>query len=413
VFALIDCNNFYASVEELFEPKIKNHPVLVLSNNDGCVIARNKKAKEMNIKMGDPIFYYKKLIENKKIFVFSSNFTLYGDISNRIMQIIKSFNYEMEIYSIDEAFIYIDEKSDYEKLLKKIKSKIKKYVGIDVSIGLAKTKTLSKLASFYAKKEDGVLVLDDENKIDEYLKKTDTSDIWGIGKQLSNKLKNLYIFNAYDFKYYNENIIKKKLTINGLKTKLELNETVCYKLNESMNCRKSISSTRSFASKISTLNSLNEKISFFAASIAKKLRDKKLNTSFLSIFITTSFLNEDKKYFNSISTTLDIATSNTTILIKIAKNLLKEIYKEGYFYKKAGVIVSNLSCENENQDDFFSKKDDENFLKLLKKIDLINYKKNKKLIYFAAEGIEKNISKSNKKSKKYTTNFQEILKIKI
>lgn len=170
MFALIDCNNFYASCEELFEPKIKNYPVVVLSNNDGCIIARNKKAKEMNIKMGEPIFYYKKLIENKKIFIFSSNFTLYGDISNRIMQIIKSFSYEMEIYSIDEAFIYIDEKIDYEKILKKIKNKIKKYIGIDVSIGLAKTKTLAKLASFYAKKEDGILVLDEKNKIDEYLK---------------------------------------------------------------------------------------------------------------------------------------------------------------------------------------------------------------------------------------------------
>jgi DNA polymerase V len=413
MFALIDCNNFYASVEELFLPKIKNHPVIVLSNNDGCVIARNKKAKELNIKMGDPIFYYKKLIENKKIFIFSSNFTLYGDISNRIMQIIKSFNYEMEIYSIDEAFIYIDEIIDYEKLLKEIKNKIKKYVGIDVSIGLAKTKTLSKLAGFYAKKETGIFILDDKNKIDEYLKKTDPSDIWGIGKQLNDRLKNLYIFNGYDFKYYNENIIKKKLSINAVKTKLELNETVCCRLNESIKSRKSISSTRSFYSKLSTIDSLYEKISYFAASVAKKLRDKKLKTSYLSIFISTSFFNEDKKYFNSLSTTLDAATSNTTILIKQAKRLLKEIYKAGYYYKKAGVMVSNLSNENEKQNDFFAKKDNENFLKLLKKIDLINYKKNKKLIYFAAEGIQKNISKSEMKSKKYTTDFNEILKVKI
>lgn len=410
MFALVDCNNFYASCEKVFNPKLKNKPVVVLSNNDGCVIARSKEAKKLNIKMGAPIFEYKELMQKNIINVFSSNFSLYGDMSQRVMKTLESFLFPMEIYSIDEAFLEINKNVDLSELGVQIKQKVYKWSGLDVSVGIAKTKTLAKLANEIAKKQKGVVVLNDKNYIENILKITPVEEIWGIGEQLKIRLHKLGIFSALDLTNADENLIKKQLSITGLKTALELKGTKCFECEEYHQSKKSICTSRSFAIKIDNLTNLEEAISTFVSIAAEKLRKEKMHTNFLSVFITTSYHCNDPFYSNSCQITLPNPTSYTPDLITCAKKGLEKIYKQGFLYKKAGVILSDFTDENHLQRDLFSKLNDENKKFLMKVIDNINYKANKKAVYFASDGIDKKFqSSSNMKSKKYTTSFEEML----
>lgn len=413
MFALVDCNNFYASCEKVFNPKLKNKPVVVLSNNDGIIIARSKEAKLLNIKMGAPIFEYKELIEKNILIIFSSNFTLYGDMSMRVMKTLESFLFPMEIYSIDEAFLNINKKVDFFTLGKKIKEKVYKWTGIDVSVGIAKTKTLAKLANEIAKKGNGVCVLNDKNHIENILKKTQLDDIWGIGSQLKKRLYGLGIYSAYDLAFAEESLIKKQLSVNGLKTALELKEISCFKCEEFLPTKKSICTSRSFARKIDNLKELQEAISSFISIAAEKLREEQMHTNFITVFISTSFHSNDAFYSNSCQISLPNPTSYTPDLITYAKNGLQKIFKEGFLYKKAGVILSDFTNEDEKQQDMFSKLNTENKKFLMQIIDNINYKANKKAVFFASDGIEKKYkSSSNMKSLKYTTSFEELLKVK-
>ncbi|MBN2479198.1 MAG: Y-family DNA polymerase [Parachlamydiales bacterium] len=414
MYVLIDCNNFFATCETVFNPKLKNKPLVVLSNNDGCVIARSKEAKSLNIPMGAPIFEYKDLIQKKILHVFSSNFSLYGDMSMRVFKTAETFSYPMEIYSIDEAFLYIDKDVDFKKLADEIKKKIYKWTGLSVSVGIAKTKTLAKLANEIAKKESGTLVFNDQQTIDKYLKNTSIEDIWGIGRKFAKRLNRLDIYTAFDLTNMDDFLLKKKLTVNGLKTALELRGKPCYKLDQNPSAKKSITSSRSFGNKIENFNDLFNMLASFVSLGAQKLRKQKLKTSFLTVFITTSYHSKDPFYSNSCSVSLPIATSYTPDLISYAKNALKKIYKNGYCYKKAGVILNDLSKENENvQQDLFSNLTSDKKDYLMKILDNINFKANKKAVYFASEKIlEKHKSASNMRSKKFTTTFEDLLQIK-
>ncbi len=414
MYALIDCNNFFASCEELFNPKLKNKPLVVLSNNDGCIISRSKTAKKMNIKMGDPIFLYKDLIEAKKLLVQSSNFTLYGDMSNRVMQTLKSFSLPMEIYSIDEAFLYIDDNyPGLEELASELKEKTTKWTGIPVSVGIATTKTLAKLANETAKKEKGTIVLKSKEEIDLLLKKTDVADIWGIGRNLTKRLNRLSIYSAYQLKQSPEALIKKHLSVNVLKTLLELNGTSCFECLESPNPTKSIIRSRSFSSKVTSLKEIEEAISLFASLAAEKLREDKLTANMLSVFLNTSYHSQDPFYANTAHFTFPLATSYTPEIIKYAKMAIKKIYKEGYLYKKAGVVLSNLTSSDHLQEDLFEKKDLEKQKKIMKAFDKINLKANKKALFFASEGIDQNWKSLSKlRSQRYTTSFDELKKVK-
>jgi len=418
MFALVDCNNFYASCEKIFNPKLKNKALVVLSNNDGCIIARSKEAKLLNIKMGDPIFKYQELIKKNIIHVFSSNFTLYGDMSQRVMKTLESFSFPMEIYSIDEAFLELNRVNieDMQYLLnlaKNIKERVYKWTGIEVSIGIAKTKTLAKLASEIAKKNSGFCVLTQKNDIKNILKKTPLDDIWGIGSKLKKRLYRIGLYSAYDLAIKDSDFIKKYLSVNVVKTALELNEVKCIEIDQVSVSKKSICTSRSFEKKIDNLKDLERAISSFITIAAKKLRDQNMHTNFLSVFIMTSFHSKDPFYSNSTQITLLNPTSYTPDLISYAKKGLKKIFKQGFLYKKAGVILSDFTDKNFSQMDFFSKLSNQNKDSLMEVIDKINKKSNKKAVFFAAEDFQKKYKSSSKlRSFKYTSSWDELLKVK-
>ncbi|NGX52170.1 MAG: DNA polymerase IV 1 [Candidatus Anoxychlamydiales bacterium] len=418
MFALVDCNNFYASSEKIFNPKLKNKAVVVLSNNDGCVIARSKEAKLLNIQMGAPIFEYKELVQKKIIYVFSSNFSLYGDMSQRVMKTLESFLFPMEIYSIDEAFLELSlaniEDTHYlSNLAKNIKERVYKWTGVEVSIGIAKTKTLAKLASEIAKKNSGFCILTKKNDIENILKKTPLDDIWGIGSKLKKRLYRLGLYSANDLAMKDSDFIKKYLSVNVVKTALELNEVKCIEIDQIPPSKKSICTSRSFAEKIDNLKDLEKAISSFISIGAKKLRDQNMHANFISVFITTSFHSKDLFYSNSSQITLSNPTSYTPDLISYAKKGLKKIFKPGFLYKKAGIILSDFTDKKFPQMDFFSKISDQNKDSLMEIIDKINKKSNKKAVFFAAEDIQRKYKSSSKmRSFKYTSSWDELLKVK-
>lgn len=407
MFALIDCNNFYASCERVFNPKLKNKALVVLSNNDGCVIARSNEAKALNIKMGDPIFLYKKLIKEEKIEVFSSNFPLYGDMSNRVMQTLKTFGLEIEIYSIDEAFLKLNKNADFYSLGREIKEKVYRWTGLPVSIGIGPTKTLAKLASCAAKKKKGVFILE---SIDRDLENISIEDIWQIGPSSASKLKSLNILNAKDLKNAPDELIKKHLKTPGYRTVLELRGVSCSFLQEE-NERKSILVSRSFTKPLSSFEELYEALSSFVALGSEKLRKEKKLTIYLTVFIKTNRFSKDF-YENSYTITLPEGSNYTPILLKAAKNALLQIYVKNLLYKRAGIYFSNLISKANFQPDLFSEGNSEKREKAMKTLDEINRHYAKKTLFFASEGIEKNWTQAQtKRSPKYTTSWEDLLKV--
>lgn len=415
MFCLIDCNNFYVSCERVFNPKLKNKPCIVLSNNDGCVIARSNEAKALKIKTGDPVFLHKNLIIEKGIEVYSSNFVLYGDMSNRVMEVIKSFEFETEVYSIDEAFIKLDVPLDkLQFYADEIKQKIKRWTGIPVSLGVAPTKTLCKIAGKIAKKEKGVLIFDNEKIIEEALEKTPTEDIWSIGPSYSRLLRRLNIYNAKQFKYADDKLIIKHLKTPGYRTLLELRATPAYPLDTSPQPRKSILCSRSFPYELSSFEMIKNAIASFTSRAAEKLRNQHSVACYLTVFIATSRFKEEKYYSNSATVGVTIPTDYTPDLISAAEMALKQIFLKDLFYKRAGVLLSSLSEKKYIQQDIFvpsNSSDKKN--RAMKALDEINKQLDKDAIFFAAQGVERCrfLYKQSQKSPKYTTSWEELLKI--
>ena len=387
--ALIDCNSFYVSCERLFNPKISNRPVVVLSNNDGCVISRSTEAKKIGIKMGEPYFKVKELVKKNDVYIFSSNYALYGDISRRVMQTLKSFSDKIEIYSIDEAFVdlsHIGEK-EIENYGKEIRKRILKWTGIPTSVGISNTKTLSKVANHIAKKnKTGVIYL--KENIDEKLKNFHISDIWGVGKQLSK----LYIKNgietAYKLKNISNNWVKKSTNVLGAKTVMELRGISCINLQTEETKRKSCCVSRSFGKKIESLEKLQESIVTHCLNAAEKIRNENQITRSITIFIRTSPFDKSKRYYsNSITIDLPIATDNSLELVKVAISGLKKIYKYGYFYQKAGIILSKLNEAGEKNLNLLTPILENKSQTLMKAIDLTNAKYGRNAISIAQAGI--------------------------
>jgi DNA polymerase V len=411
MFALIDCNNFYASCERVFNPKLRNKPLVVLSNNDGCIIARSNEAKALQIKMGDPIYLYKKLIKEEKLEVLSSNFTLYGNMSNRVMQTIKEFGFAMEVYSIDEAFLEFNKKEDFFSIGKEIKERVYQWTGINVSVGFGPTKTLAKLSNKLAKKRNEVVCLDENS--DELLEQISIDNVWGIGFSSEEKLKSLNIFNVRQLKYAPDELIKKILKTPGMRTVFELRGTPCFTLEEIAQTRKSIICSRSFGNPISSFDLLYKAIATFISMGAEKLRKENLVTGFVTVFIETSRFTQNY-YANSFSISLPQASDYTPLLLSSAKNGLLQIFKEELLYKKAGILFSDLHSKNNLQLNLFSPKNQEKKEKIMKTVDLINKRFDKQALFFAAQGVEKNwISQQSKKSLNFTTSWDELLKIQI
>ena len=389
--ALVDCNSFYVSCERLFNPKIQYKPVVVLSNNDGCVISRSKEAKSLGIKMGEPYFKVKELIKKNKVYIFSSNYALYGDLSRRVMRVLKSFSPNVEIYSIDEAFIdlsFLDEES-MENYGKEIRKKVLKWTGIPTSVGISSTKTLSKVANHIAKKEKtGVMYLNED--IDEKLKNFPIGDVWGVGRQLSKLYIKNGIDNAYKLKSASNTWIKKSTSVLGSRTAMELCGINCIGLQTHDEKRKNCCVSRSFGKKVTDLQKLEEAVTTYCLNAAEKIRLDNQICRALTVFIRTSPFNKNRKYYsNGLTIDLPIATSNSIELIKNAKKALKTIYKPGYYYQKAGIILSKLKDSDGKDVNLLTPLLEKKSKELMKAIDHTNMKYGRHAISIANAGISK------------------------
>ena len=389
VFALIDCNAFYVSCERVFNPKLNNRPVVALSNNDGCIISRSKEAKALGIKMGVPLFKVKDIVEKEKVVVFSSNYTLYADMSRRVMNIISSSSPYTEIYSIDEAFVELSSLPiDYESYAHQLRQTILQHTGIPVSIGIASTKTLAKVANHKAKKDDslnGVCSLVNYNNIDQILELTEVGDVWGVGRRLSKKLINHGIHNAKLLKNCSDSWIRKMMSVNGLKTITELRGISCIPLEEYSMTRKSCCTTRSFGKLLTNLEDIEQAVTTFARRAAERIRSESLAASCVSVFVRTNPFDKKSAYYsNGASRTLSHPTHDSITIIETSLSLTKRIFKNNYQYKKAGVLLSGLCDESEIQETLFEKNYNQNS-DLMSAIDAINYRYGRDTLQMASE----------------------------
>ena len=386
--ALIDCNSFYVSCERLFNPKIQNVPVVVLSNNDGCVISRSTEAKKLGIRMGEPYFKVKDLVKKNNVQIFSSNYALYGDLSRRVMKVLKGFTDKIEIYSIDEAFLDLSHIKDeqVEEYGKQIRERVLKWTGIPTSVGISNTKTLSKVANHIAKKNKAGVIFLKEN-IDNILKDFDIADVWGVGRQLSKLYIKNGIDNAYKLKNISNTWVKKSTNVLGAKTVMELRGISCIDLETEETRRKSCCVSRSFGKKVESLDKLKESITTHCLNAAEKIRTDKQTTRAVTIFIRTSPFDKNRKYYsNSITIELPVATNNSIELVKTAINGLGKIYKYGYFYQKAGVILSKLRDASEKELNLLAPILENKSQPLMRAIDFTNAKYGRNAISIAQAG---------------------------
>ena len=422
MYALVDCNNFYASCERVFQPQYNGKPVAILSNNDGCVISRSDEAKKVGVPMGAPLFQIKELIKENNVKVFSSNYPLYGDLSNRVMKILEQFTPNTEVYSIDESFLNFDGMciDDYHNYGVQIKSRVQKWVGLPVCIGFAETKTLSKLANRIAKKfqerTKGVYVIDSDEKRIKALKWTKIEDVWGIGRRLKIKMTLRQINTAYDFiKPEHENWIKKEMGIIGMRMKYELEGKSVLDLEPIVDQKKSIATTRSFPKQISEYDDLRERVSTFATVCAEKLRKQKscCHTIIVLLVIDKHSVKSNKYYFN-LAVTLPFATNSTLTICNAAIDALKKMHVgyENIKFKKAGVIVTTIIDEDKKQFQLFEEENPKH-LKLMQTLDHLNSKIGVRKVKLASQNLALTWNmKQEHLSPKYTTKFNEILKIK-
>ena len=422
MYALVDCNNFYASCERVFQPKLNGKPVVILSNNDGCVISRSNEAKAVGVPMGAPLFKIKELVKEKNIAVFSSNYALYGDLSNRVMAILGQFSPNLEIYSIDEAFLNFDGMSvlDYDSYGIQMKTRIQKWVGIPVCVGFAPTKVLAKVANKIAKKfqdrTSGVYTIDTDEKRIKALKWTKIEDVWGIGNRTTKKAKLRNINTALDFiQPQHESWIRKELGVVGLRLKFELEGKSVLDLEPISNQKKSIATTRSFPKQISDFDLLRERVATFASICAEKLRKQNscCHTIIVMLVIDRHTIKTSKYYFN-MAVTLPFATNSSITISNVAIAILKKLYfgNENIKFKKAGVIVTEFIPEDQKQFQLFEEENPKH-LALMKSIDFLNNKIGYKKVKLAAQNLNLTWNmKQNHLSQKFTTNFKDILEIK-
>ena len=415
IFALIDCNAFYVSCERVFNPKLNNKPVVALSNNDGCIIARSKEAKALGIKMGVPLFKVKDIVERENVIVFSSNYTLYADMSRRVMNIISEFAPSIEVYSIDEAFIELTNMNvDYESYVRQMRKVILQYTGIPVSIGIASTKTLTKVANHIAKDDEsleGVCSLIQYKNLDQVLEDTNVADVWGVGRQLSKKLIANGIFNAKLLKNCEDAWVRKMMSVNGLKTVSELREISCLDLEETSATRKSCCTTRSFGKPLVNLDDIEQAVTTFARRATERIRGENLTASTVSVFLRTNPFDRNRYYSNSSTTTLSYPTYDTMQIVKTALQLTKIIFRENYKYKKAGVLLSGFYEKGTETKDLFSEARYRS-PKLMSAVDQINERYGSDTIQIATEcQIGKWKQKRRNCTQSYTTQLDNVLLI--
>lgn len=420
MFALADCNNFYASCERVFNPSLIGRPVIVLSNNDGCVIARSNEAKAIGIKMGEPAFKIKELIEKNDVAVFSSNYTLYGDMSQRVMNTLATFTSDIEIYSIDEAFLGLHgfNHIDLLEYARQIRKTTMRNTGIPISIGLAPTKTLAKVANHIAKKQpqhQGVYMIATEQQRIEALKAYGIGEVWGIGRQFNRLLSGYGVSTAYDFTRLPAAWVKRHMSVVGLRTQKELLGIPCIDLEHTAPPKKAIATTRSFGEMQTDLGILSEAVASFAASCAQKLRKQHSVAQIVMVFAHTNYFRSDLPQYSASKTiTLPVPTSSTIELVHYALVALKSIYRTGYRYKKAGVIVSGISTNQHIQTSLFDKIDREKHNKLMVIMDKLNDKYGRNTVRVAAQGTGRKWKlRQERVSPMYTTRWDDIITVKV
>lgn len=420
-FGLADCNNFYCSCERVFHPDLRDKAVIVLSNNDGCVVARSEESKRLGIKMGVPFYQVKELLERNKVAVFSSNYNLYGDMSRRVMSLLSSFFPKISVYSIDEAFIDLSEIDDMEYLVNISRNAVRaiyKGVGIPVSLGIAPTKTLAKMASVFAKKHkgyNGVCLMDTDEKREKALKLFPVSDVWGIGRKHSKRLEYNGVKTAWDFTQRSESWVRKEMSVTGLRTWKELRGESCIE-TEDLPYKKSICTSRSFPNQgLSRIEDVEEAVANFAAMCSKKLREQHTVCQSVVVFAYTSRFREDVPV-NQICETVnfDVPTNDMQEIVSTVVKALRNSWRQGaYYYKKAGVIVYNISEDNAVQGSLFDTVDRDKQSAISRVVDEINLRNGHDTVRVAVQGYDNNWHIKNEYiSKQYTTNIKDIIIVK-
>lgn len=421
MIAIVDCNNFYASCERLFQPSLNARPIVVLSNNDGCIIARSDEAKAIGIKMGAPAFLMEEMLSSHAVAVFSSNYTLYGSLSERVMATLNIFAEQIEIYSIDEAFLYLGDQKyiDLEEYACNIKKTVFQNVGIPVSVGVAPSKTLAKMANRFAKKtkkEVGVHILDTKEKIREVLGFTEVSDIWGVGKQYTQLLQSQGFNTALDLSEAPEEWVRKEMSVVGQRLWNELHGIACIELEEEPPAKRNICIARSFGQLLNQKQDVAEALANYTAMAAQKLRKQNSCTSVLQVFLQTNVhRQQDKQYYRSITISLPVASNNTLELLHYATIGLGRIWREGYNFKKVGIMMLDLIPSDQIQYGIFDQVNRHQNDRLSKAMDAINQHWNgKEMVKFAIQGYGRIWKlRQEKLSQCYTTRLSDILTIKI
>ena len=413
-FALVDSNNFYVSCERVFQPFLEGVPVLVLSNNDGCVIARSNEVKALGVQMGTPFFQIRKLVEQHRIRVYSSNYTLYGDMSRRVHEVLAGLAPAAEEYSIDEAFLRLDGGTDLAQQARHIRQTVRQWTGIPVSIGIGPTKVLAKIANRLAKKQphqDGVLVLPDNP--DPCLAAVPVSEVWGIGPSYAAMLLQHGIGDALALKQAPDRFIRQRMTVVGLRVVQELRGLSCLALEEIEPPRKTICCSRSFGRPVLMLSELREAVSFYIARAAEKLRRRGLAATYLSVFVRTSQFQAEEKYAAGRGLTISPASNNTLTLNDRAQGLLTRCFQDGFRYAKAGVLLEGLVNENCIQQDLFNAPETPKQKALMNTLDALNARYGRDTLYLAGQGIQQSWQMRRERlSPRFTTCWEEIPQVK-
>jgi len=419
-FALVDCNNFYVSCERVFDAKLAGRPVVVLSNNDGCVVARSPEAKALGIGMGVPLYQVRHLVEAHGVKVYSSNYALYGDMSQRVMGVLQEFTPDVEVYSIDESFMLLGgcrygAPRALDELGREIRERVRHDTGVPVSIGIAETKTLAKLANHLAKtsqKAGGVLDLIGSPYKEVALERTPVGEVWGIGPAYSKLLKQRGILSALQLRDVDVAWARRAMTVVGARVVMELRGVSCLPLESCPPSKKSLTCSRTFGRSTPALSDLREAVAFYATRVSEKLRRGRLAASVVTVFVHTDRHAPGSQYFNAGTHTLAYPTDSTQEIMRCALDALERIYKEGFAYRKAGVMLHSLSPSNQLTLRMFGDERAEKFRQVMVAVDQINRRWGRDTVHFATanpDGAWR--TKVERRSPRYTTRLSEVLTI--
>ena len=417
MYAAVDCNNFYASCERVFRPALEHRPVVVLSNNDGCIVARSAEAKALGIAMGTPLYQAKPLIKQHNIAVFSSNYALYGDMSNRVMETLRELSPQVEVYSIDEAFVNVShakyQRQSWEQMAHTLRQTVQQWTGIPTSVGVAPTKTLAKVANRIAKQQGGVCVLTQAADWEPVLAKTPVEKVWGIGRRWAVTLRRHGVYDALTLSRKDDRWVRQVLSVVGLRLVKELQGYSCLPLELLAPAKKSIGASRSFVRSVSDYDTLLEATARHASRCGEKLRAQQSCAHFITVVIKTNrFRRELAQYANYQTCPLPVPTHSTSELVRYARQALRLIYRQGYAYKKVGVMVSELVPASACQQHLFDTVDRSQHRRAMEVMDQINQRMGRATVSLGTVGTQRSGETTRDQlSPHYTSRWEDILTV--